>query len=424
MSHDMPLREIPDEHLERMDALRGDTPRVEFVRRALKEVLFPERPRDDELPFGIEPVIDGNGTVPFTFIDLFAGIGGFRCGLTAVGGRCVKTYEWDRWAVKTYKHWYGVDEEEVTEGDFTEIDPAGIPDHDVFAAGFPCQPFSLAGVSKKKSLGRLHGFDDPDQGNLFFAICRAIEAKEPPVVFLENVKNLTTHDRGNTWKVIESSLVDRGYHIFSQVIDASGWVPQHRERIFIVAFRKAIFGPDKDQIGFRFPDPPAERPLGVRQFRDILEPEPVPEKYRLSDRLWQYLQDYKEKHRKAGNGFGYGIADLDGVSRTMSARYHKDGSEILIQPDPGENPRRLTPREAALLQGFDDDYASMYNHPHGFPEQKEFKVSDTQAYRQFGNAVSPKVVEAIAREIVPVLRDAVFRSGTLLSKRLYRREAA
>ena len=414
----MPLRDIPDEDWERMDALRGDTPREEFVRRALKEVLFPERPRVDELPFGTEPVIDGNGTVPFTFVDLFAGIGGFRCGLTAVGGKCVKTYEWDKFAAKTYRRWYGVDEEEVVEGDFTEIDPAGIPDHDVLAAGFPCQPFSLAGVSKKQSLGRLHGFDDPDQGNLFFAICRAIEAKKPPVVFLENVKNLTSHDRGNTWKVIERSLVDLDYHVFSQVIDASAWVPQHRERIFIVAFRKATFGPEKDQIDFRFPDPPAERP----RFKDILEPEPVPEIYRLSDALWQYLQDYKEKHRKAGNGFGYGIADPFGVSRTMSARYHKDGSEILIRHDPGENPRRLTPREAALLQGFDDDYARMYDHPDGFPQV----VSDTQAYRQFGNAVSPKVVEAIAREIVPILRDAVFRSGhrTLLSKRLYRREAA
>jgi len=422
MPHDMPLRDISDEDWDRMDALRGDTPRVEFVRRALKRELFPERPRDDELPFGIQPVIDGTGTVPFTFVDLFAGIGGFRCGLTAVGGRCVKTYEWDRFAVKTYRHWYGVDEEEVVDGDFTGIDPAGIPDHDVLAAGFPCQPFSLAGVSKKKSLGRLHGFDDPDQGNLFFAICEAIEVKKPPVVFLENVKNLTSHDRGNTWKVIERSLEDLGYHVFSQVIDASGWVPQHRERIFIVAFRKKTFGPDKAQIGFRFPDPPAERPLGVRRFRDILEPEPDMEKYQLSDALWQYLQDYKEKHQKAGNGFGYGIADPDGVSRTMSARYHKDGSEILIQPDPGENPRRLTPREAARLQGFDDDYARMCGHPDGFPQV----VSDTQAYRQFGNAVSPKVVEAIAREIVPVLRDAVFRTEhrTLLSKRRYRKEAA
>ncbi|SVA68938.1 uncharacterized protein METZ01_LOCUS121792 [marine metagenome] len=416
----MPLRDIPDEDWERMDALRGDTPREEFVRRSLKKVLFPERTRDDELPFGTEPVIDGNGTVPFTFVDLFAGIGGFRCGLTAVGGKCVKTYEWDKFAAKTYRRWYGVDEEEVVEGDFTEIDPAGIPDHDVLAAGFPCQPFSLAGVSKKQSLGRLHGFDDPDQGNLFFAICRAIEAKKPPVVFLENVKNLTSHDRGRTWAVIWTHLETLGYHVFSQVIDASGWVPQHRERIFIVAFRKATFGPDIDQIDFQFPDPPppAERP----RFGDILELEPDLDKYQLSDALWQYLQDYKEKHRKAGNGFGYGIADPDGVSRTMSARYHKDGSEILIRHDPGENPRRLTPREAALLQGFDDDYARMYDHPDGFPQV----VSDTQAYRQFGNAVSPKVVEAIAREIVPILRDAVFRSGhrTLLSKRLYRREAA
>jgi len=420
VSHDMPLRDIPDEDWKRMDALRGDTPREEFVRRSLKKVLFPERTRDDELPFGTEPVIDGNGTVPFTFVDLFAGIGGFRCGLTAVGGRCVKTYEWDKFAAKTYRRWYGVDEEEVIEGDFTEIDPNGIPDHDVLAAGFPCQPFSLAGVSKKQSLGRLHGFDDPDQGNLFFAICRAIEAKNPPVVFLENVKNLTSHDRGRTWAVIWTHLETLGYHVFSQVIDASGWVPQHRERIFIVAFRKATFGPDKAQIDFQFPDPPppAERP----RFGDILEREPDLDKYQLSDALWQYLQDYKEKHQKAGNGFGYGIADPHGVSRTMSARYHKDGSEILIQPDPRENPRRLTPSEAALLQGFDDNYASMYDHPDGFPQV----VSDTQAYRQFGNAVSPKVVEAIAREIVPILRDAVFRSGhrTLLSKRAYRREAA
>jgi len=377
---------------------------------------WPQNPRDqDQLSFGTEPSTV-YGSVPFTFADLFAGIGGFRCGLRAIGGRCVYSSEWDKFARITYSRWY--DDENVDKRDFTEINHAEIPDHDVLAAGFPCQPFSLAGVSKKTSLGRAHGFEDPDQGNLFFAICDAIEVKQPPVLFLENVKNLTSHDRGRTWKVIMGSLDDLGYHVFPKVIDASGWVPQHRERIFIVGFSKKTFGVDKAGIRFRFPHRPPEK----LRLGDILEPEPDKSTYMLSNALWRYLREYKAKHKAAGNGFGFGIADPDGVSRTMSARYHKDGSEILIEQKGWTNPRRLTPREAALLMGFDNRYAALYGHPDGFPQV----VSNTQAYRQFGNAVSPKVVEAIGREILPIIGEAVYRSGnkTLLTKRRFRRNAA
>ena len=327
--------------------------------------------------------------LPFTFVDLFAGIGGLRIGLQKAGGRCIFSSEWDAHAQKTYKAWFG----ETPHGDLTKIKPADIPDHDVLAAGFPCQPFSIAGVSKKNSLGKAHGFKCLTQGTLFFHLATIIEIKRPPVLLLENVKNLKSHDKGRTWEVIEKTLRDLDYTIFSETIDAASWVPQHRERIFIVGFDRKVFG---NAPPFSFPHPPHKGPI----FRSILEPAPDP-KYTLTDHLWTYLQDYARRHKEKGNGFGFGMTNLDGVSRTLSARYFKDGSEVLI-PQPRKNPRRLTPREAARLMGYDDNLPIV--------------VSDTQAYRQFGNSVVPKVVEAVAKEIVNVIGWQLCRSknGCLL----------
>jgi DNA (cytosine-5)-methyltransferase 1 len=325
------------------------------------------------------------GSVPFSFVDLFAGIGGMRIALQALGGRCAFTSEWDRYCQKTYHAWFG----ETPKGDITKIDPLDIPDHDLLAAGFPCQPFSIAGVSKKKSLGRAHGFKDRTQGTLFFHLASIIEVKRPPVVLLENVKNLQSHDGRRTWAVIESTLKELRYEVFSKVIDAASWVPQHRERIFIVAFDKDVFG---EHPPFEFPSPPAEP---APKFGSILEKAPE-KRYTLTDHLWRYLQAYKQKHSDAGNGFGFGLVNLDGVSRTLSARYYKDGSEILI-PQSGRNPRRLTPREAARLMGFDD--------------RLEIVVSDTQAYKQFGNALVPAVAKSVATGIVRVMAWRVLHSA-------------
>lgn len=287
--------------------------------------------------------------------------------------------EWDKYSRKTYEAWYG----EAPFGDIRALDQALVPDHDILAGGFPCQPFSLAGVSKKNSLGRQHGFLCNTQGTLFFEVARIIAAKRPAVVFLENVKNLRSHDKGKTWQMIQGTLEELGYWVFFSVIDAAGWVPQHRERVYIVCFDQARYPLRPD---FRFP-PSRQTTL---RFGDILEPRPDP-KYTLSPKLWQYLQDYAAKHKAAGNGFGFGIADMNGVARTLSARYFKDGSEILIGQGEDQLPRRLTPRECARLMGFET-----------WCEDK-IVVSDTQAYRQFGNAVVPRVVEAVALEILQVL---------------------
>jgi DNA (cytosine-5)-methyltransferase 1 len=316
----------------------------------------------------------------FTFIDLFAGIGGFRLGLDRNNGKCVFTSEWDKYSQQTYKAWYG----DQPHGDITKIIPDTIPDHDILAAGFPCQPFSLAGVSKKISLGREHGFRDATQGTMFFHVASIIEVKRPKVAILENVKNLMSHDKGQTWKVIKGTMEEMGYAVFHKVIDAADYVPQHRERVFIVCFDTHVFGP-KEQIPFEFP----ETPEGPRPaVRNILDPEPA-DKYTLTDHLWQYLQNYAEKHRQAGNGFGFGLVNLDGVTRTISARYHKDGAEILIPQGRGKNPRRLTPMEAKRLMGF--------------PDKWPIVVSDTQAYRQFGNALVPLIAEAVGGQVVKVL---------------------
>lgn len=310
----------------------------------------------------------------FTFIDLFAGIGGMRLAFDHAGGHCVYSSEWNKYSQQTYMANFG----EQPEGDITQVNAADIPDHDILVAGFPCQPFSIAGVSKKQSLGRATGFEDKTQGTLFFDVCRILKEKRPKAFLLENVKNLCSHDKGRTFKVIQESLEELDYEVFYKVLDGQNFVPQHRERILIVGFDRKRYG---QKIDFKFNITPVEpRPV----IRDILEPE-VDSKYTLSDKLWIYLQNYAAKHKAAGNGFGYGIAPLDGVSRTLSARYYKDGSEILIEQD-GRNPRRLTPRECARLQGFPDDF--------------KIPVSDTQAYRQFGNSVVVPLMANVADLIV------------------------
>lgn len=335
--------------------------------------------------------------LPFQFVDLFAGIGGFRIALEKVGGRCIFSSEWDKYSQKTYHAWFG----EAPHGDIRKIKPSDIPDHDILAAGFPCQPFSIAGVSKRQSLGIAHGFKCATQGNLFFQLATIIKAKRPPVLFLENVKNLQSHDQGRTWKVIHSTLEQElQYWVFHKVIDASGWVPQHRERVYIVCFDKKVF---RERPPFEFPT----RPEGPRpQLADILDAAPDT-KYTLTEHLWTYLQEYAERHRAKGNGFGFGLIDKEGISRTLSARYYKDGSEILIPQDGGKPPRRLTPQECARLMGFDG------------PFQDKIVVSDTQAYKQFGNAVVPKVVEAVAQQIIKVLSWKLTRkeNGCLLKKK-------
>ena len=310
----------------------------------------------------------------FTFIDLFAGIGGMRLAFEEAGGECVYSNEWNKFSQQTYMANFG----DMPDGDITQVNADDIPDHDVLVAGFPCQPFSIAGVSKKNSLGRATGFADKTQGTLFFDVCRILEAKRPKAFMLENVKNLCSHDKGKTFKVITESLNELGYEVFYKVIDGQAFVPQHRERIIIVGFDRERYGSFFD---FEFNIIPKE-PKPV--IADILEKE-VSEKYTLSNKLWIYLQNYAAKHKAAGNGFGYGIAPLDGVSRTLSARYYKDGSEVLIEQD-GKNPRKLTPRECARLQGFPDSFA--------------IPVSDTQAYRQFGNSVVVPLMAAVAKLII------------------------
>ncbi|MBG9796041.1 DNA methyltransferase [Paenibacillus dendritiformis] len=316
----------------------------------------------------------------FTFIDLFAGIGGMRLGFEAAGGQCVFTSEWDKYAQKTYFSNFG----EIPKGDITKIDASSIPDHDILVAGFPCQPFSIAGVSKKNSLGRAHGFLDQTQGTLFFDVARIIQAKRPRTFLLENVKNLKTHDKGRTFRIICETLSELGYSLHVEVLDGKHYVPQHRERIFIVGFDMNVY---HGLEGFEFPSPPKKN----LRFGDILE-EKVDDKYTLSDKLWNYLQQYAEKHKAKGNGFGFGLVDPDGISRTLSARYYKDGSEILIPQGNGKNPRRLTPRECARLQGF--------------PESFKIVVSDTQAYKQFGNSVVVPLIREIAKQMVMAMENS------------------
>lgn len=318
----------------------------------------------------------------FTFIDLFAGIGGMRIAFSRQGGTCVFSSEWDKYAQKTYFDNF----DEMPQGDITQVASEDVPDHDILVAGFPCQPFSIAGVSKKNSMGRATGFQDKTQGTLFFDVCRIINAKRPKAFLLENVKNLKSHDKGNTWRVIEESLKQLDYEVFSAVIDGQGFVPQHRERIFIVGFDRKRYGKNIDFTFAVDADKPKQKPV----LRKILLPE-VPEKYTLSDKLWAYLQNYAAKHKAKGNGFGYGMPDFDGVTRTLSARYYKDGSEILINQGEDKNPRRLTPRECARLQGYPEDF--------------KITVSDTRAYKQFGNSVVVPLVTAIAKLVVAKMNE-------------------
>lgn len=358
----------------------------------------------------------------FTFIDLFAGIGGIRKGFEAIGGECVFTSEWNPYAVRTYKanhycdperHRFNQDIRTVTLSDKLDVSEEQayqnidreIPDHDVLLAGFPCQPFSLAGVSKKNSLGRKHGFECETQGTLFFDVARIIKAKRPAAFLLENVKNLKSHDKGNTFRIICEALDELGYEVADvnapkgsdpKVIDAKNFVPQHRERIVLVGFRRDLGIHD----GFTLRDIDKHIPKQRPTFADILEPEEeVDSKYILTPKLWDYLYRYAEKHRLKGNGFGFGLTGPNDVARTLSARYHKDGSEILV--DRGfrkdldfnsdlnqlKRPRRLTPHECSRLMGFDKPGESKFVIP----------VSDTQAYRQFGNSVAVPVFEAVAR---------------------------
>ena len=308
----------------------------------------------------------------YKFIDLFAGIGGFRLALDRLGCNCVFSSEWNKFSQQTYAANFN----EIPHGDITQIEAQDIPDHDILVGGFPCQPFSIAGVTKHNALGNKHGFEHPTQGTLFFDVVRIIREKQPKAFILENVKNLQSHNKGKTFDIIKWTLSqDLGYQLYYKIIDARAVVPQNRKRIFIVGFKKPV--------EFQFPIFP-EKNLRAETILELT----VPDKYTLSDKLWLYLQNYAAKHKAKGNGFGYGLMDFDGITRTLSARYYKDGSEILV-PQNNKNPRRLTPRECARLMGF--------------PETFIIPVSDNQAYRQFGNAVVPLLVKEIANSLLDSL---------------------
>lgn len=324
------------------------------------------------------------------FIDLFCGIGGFRYAFERAGAECVFSSDWDKFSQKTYEANFG----EMPHGDITAVRMEDIPKFDILCGGFPCQPFSIAGVSKKISLGKKHGFEDERQGNLFFNIAEIIKHHRPTAFVLENVKNLKSHDKGRTFEIIYNTLThELGYYVPTPtILDAKGWVPQHRERIFIVGFRERHY--------FEFPEVPQNGP----KLCSILDKN-VDAKYTLTDHLWSYLQNYAKKHQEAGNGFGFGLVTGNDIARTLSARYHKDGSEILIDQGPNKNPRRLTPRECARLMGYPEDF--------------KIVVSDTQAYRQFGNSVAVPVVEHIAEEVMKALhRPANFIPELKLSEKL------
>lgn len=310
------------------------------------------------------------------FIDLFCGIGGFRLAFEQHGAQCVFSSDWDKFSQITYAANFG----ETPHGDIHAVLPQDIPKFDILCAGFPCQPFSIAGVSKKLSLGRKHGFEDEKQGNLFFRIAEIIRQRHPAAFVLENVKNLERHDKGRTFRIIHDTLHNElGYTVYQKVINARSVVPQNRERIFIVGFKKPLH--------FEFPSLPETGP----RLRQILE-KAVDPKYTLTNHLWKYLRDYADKHKAAGNGFGFGLVTEADVARTLSARYHKDGSEILVSQGPRKNPRRLTPRECARLMGYPDSF--------------KIPVSDTQAYRQFGNSVVVPVVSEIAASVLKSLRNS------------------
>lgn len=354
-----------------------EEPAIEYLTKVTKNQELEEPYFQAYLPIKWDIPFPPTKNPTFKFVDLFAGIGGIRLAFQNLGGKCVFTSEWNHFAQKTYEANFG----EVPFGDITKIHESEVPEHDILLGGFPCQPFSIAGVSKKNSLGRAHGFKDLTQGTLFFDLARILEEKRPKAFLFENVKNLVSHDKGNTFKIIKKTLEELDYSTHAKVLDGQHFVPQHRERIFIVGFDKKVF---KGKEQFEFP----EMPEANHAIEDILEKNPDP-KYTLTPRLWEYLQKYAIKHKEKGNGFGFGMTALDGVARTLSARYYKDGSEILI-PQGRKNPRRLTPRECARIQGFPDTFL--------------IPVSDNQAYRQFGNSVVVPLIEAVGKEIVKELK--------------------
>lgn len=389
--------------LEKLHALIGEdqlSERLDVTNKTLKNWLKEESiPKESTVSAKLDQILGSIARPPvapsseFTFIDLFAGVGGIRRGFESVGGECVFTSEWDKYSQKTYRA--NFPDHHPVVGDITKVDTALIPDHDVLLAGFPCQPFSLAGVSKKNSLGRAHGFNCDTQGTLFFDVERIIAAKRPKAFLLENVKNLTSHDKGKTFKVIMTTLEEKlGYKVFYKFIDSNGFVPQHRQRIFIAGFREDVdfswddfVHPGKGSVTMEsvlHPEDGSERPEPPYTFG---EKATVSEAFTLSTKLWSFLQEYKKKHEAKGNGFGYGLVTPSDTCRTLSARYHKDGSEILVSRGSGENPRRLTPRECARLMGY--------------PDEMIIPVSNTQAYRQFGNSVVAPVVSEIARIMRP-----------------------
>ncbi|CAA6803370.1 MAG: DNA-cytosine methyltransferase (EC [uncultured Sulfurovum sp.] len=305
-----------------------------------------------------------NTNSTYRFIDLFAGVGGIRLGFENIFNEkssFVFASEIDKFAQQTYSSNYG----HLPSGDITKIEPEEIPSFDILLAGFPCQPFSNAGLKK--------GFEDT-RGTLFFDIAQIAKHHRPQVLFLENVKGFKNHDKGNTFRVVKETLEELGYRVFSEVLNAKHFgVPQNRERIYIIAFLD-------HSIEFKFPEP-LEHDI---KLGDILE-ETVDSKYTISDKLWEGHQRRKKEHKKKGNGFGYCIFnEASEYTSTISARYYKDGSEILIEQK-DKNPRKLSPREAGRLQGFPDDF--------------KIVVSDTQAYKQFGNSVAVPVITKLAEEI-------------------------
>lgn len=367
----------------------------------------------DALRQRVLPLAPDTPTTPpaFTFIDLFAGIGGIRLGFESIGGQCLFTSEWNPFSQKTYLANFPPHRQHQLAGDITKVTEQDIPDHDVLLAGFPCQPFSIAGVSKKNAMGRPHGFACNTQGTLFFDVARIIATKRPAAFLLENVKNLLSHDKGNTFKVILETLQDElGYEVHFKVIDGKHFVPQHRERIMIVGFRKPT----------AFAWHQVDLPAVTARLGDILHPQNGSEtaeppytdgskaainaKYTLSEKLWNYLQGYAEKHRAAGNGFGFGLVTEESITRTLSARYYKDGSEILVSQGKRKRPRKLTPRECARLMGYPDTF--------------KIPVSDTQAYKQFGNSVVVPVIGAVARAMLPYIRELTTQPARRKSKKL------
>jgi len=323
-------------------------------------------------PLGFKFLSEYNAGPQFTFSDLCSGIGGMRLAFEALGGKCIFSSEWNKFCQKTYFENFG----EIPHGDITKVSLETIPKHDILLAGFPCQPFSKGGFATRKRLNKKNGFKDIDQGHIFFHIARIISDKKPQAFLLENVPRLERMDDGKTLQIIKDTLGNLGYNIHYKIINSEKVVPQRRSRLFIVGTLM--------KSEFEFPDMPQLNP----KLCDILQ-KYVHDKYTLSDRLWGWLQKHSKKHSKKGNGFGYRIADTRKTTCTLSARYGKDGSEILI-PQRRKNPRKLTPRECARLMGFPDDF--------------KIPVSDTQAYKQFGNSVVVPIVYFIGNKIIEIIQ--------------------